>query len=496
MPSVTSWQKPDTQTAVHHPGSDRDWEDLARKCQGGRRLSAIFALARRNRCRAVVIEDRYIDADYRSDFSAFWSKGFDVPSPYTRRLHFFRAGLAPGQLARMPRRVRDSYLGYSVLRPGPHRDGRVGRTVMAPPPALAGATLVTIEDEVSLYGNDLRVTGVPFLEQDGEFLRCAHAAIWGCHYTAFRHGLVGRHLTAELAEMTPPLLSADRPLPSRGMVLEQVQAVFDATGQPALRYIVDNLPTVPGVEGPDEAMRDEHEGEPAGQWDPRLFSVICRYLNSGFPVMVTNAFHGWNLVGWFWQGEKIRFVACDDQVGPYEVIDSPFTDARRPWLSIMVPLPPKVYMSAEIAETWGHQRLHEFGRREVAPPSWRALAEGLDHAPRKALSLRTFLRDGRRYKANLTSQGRATEVVDALRLTGLPNYVWVVEAHDRRLRAAGRPSVLAEVLFDPHSSDHVKREPRSDAISMPGLTAITPAGGSEPFAVATPERPWRSQLSR
>jgi hypothetical protein len=87
-------------------------------------------------------------------------------------------------------------------------------------------------------------------------------------------------------------------------------------------------------------------------------------------------------------------------------------------------------------------------------------------------------------------------VVDALRLAGLPNYVWVVEAHDRGLRAAGRPSVLAEVLFDPHSSDHVHREPRSDAISMPGLTAITPAGGAAPIAVATPERPWRSQLSQ
>jgi len=456
---------------------------------------AIFAIARRNRCRTVVVEDRYIDADYRSDFGAFWSKRFEVPSPYTRRLHFFRAEVAPGVLAQMPKRIRKSYLGYSVLRPGPHSDGRVGRTVMAPPSALADATLVTIDDEVSLYGNDLKVTGVPFMEQDGEFLRCAHAAIWGCHYVAFKRGLVGRRLTAELAEMTPRLLSADRSLPSRGMVLEQIQAVFDATGQPALRYIIDQLPTVPGVEVPTQQTKEVHARQSAGCWDPRLFSVICRYLNSGFPVMVTNATHGWNLVGWFWQKNQIRFVACDDQVGPYEVIDSPFTDGRRPWLSIMVPLPPKVYMSAEIAETWGHQRLREFGLRTGAPLSWRNLARDLAQAPKKAVSLRTFLRDSRRYKAKLPTQGRRPAAVDVLRLAGLPNFIWVVEAHDRQRRAAGEPSVLAEVLFDPHSSDHHHREPRSDAISMPGLTVTTPPEGVPPVAVGTPEKPWRSQLA-
>jgi hypothetical protein len=480
---------------VHQPKTDKDWADLLCHCEGGPRLAAIFTIARKSRCRTVVIENRYIDADYRSDFSAFWSKRFEVPPPYARRLHFFRAGIHSGQLAQMPKRVRDAYLGYCVLRPGPHPDGRVGRTVLAPPLKLANATLVTIQDEVSLYGNDLSITGVPFLEQDGEFLRCAHAAIWGCHYTAFKRGMVGRRLTAELAEMTPQLLSADRSLPSRGMVLEQIQSVFHATGQPALRYIIDQLPTVPGVENPNEEAKLKNEGGPAGLWDPRLFSVICRYLNSGFPVMVTNASHGWNLVGWFWQNGKIRFVACDDQVGPYEVIDSPFTDSRRPWLSIMVPLPPKVYMSAEIAETWGHQRLREFGRRSGAPAIWQELAQALAVQPKKAVSLRTFLRDSRHYKAHLPAQGRSRKAVEALRFAGLPNFVWVIEVHDRSLRKAKKPSVIAEVLFDPHSSDHVHRAPRSDAIAMPGLTVVTPPDEGQVVAVPTPIKPWASQLN-
>lgn len=392
-------------------------------------------------------------------------------------------------MTRLQKGVREGYLGYSVIRPGPYDDGHVGRTIVSPPPQLAKANLVTIEDQVSLFGNDLSVEGVPFLEQDGEFLRCAHAAIWGCHYSAFKRDLVGRRLTAELVEMTPTLLSPDRSLPSRGMILEQIQAVFDATGQPALRYIVDRLPEILGVENPPI-----NPVLPAGRWDTRLFSVICRYLNSGFPVMITNKGHGWNLVGWFWQGNKIRFVACDDQVGPYEVIDSPFTDHRAPWLSIMVPLPPKVYMSGEIAETWGHQRLTEASRATRAPASWKRLAEALAAEP-KGVSLRTFLRDGRQYKSTLPSQGRPEEAVAALRVARLPRFIWVVEAHDRALRKAGKPSVIAEVIFDPHSSDHVQRKPRSDAISMPGLTMVTPPEGGEPVPVSAKHQPWRSQLS-
>lgn len=435
-----------------------------------------------------------MDADYRSDFASFWSTRFDVPSPFTRRVHFFRADLKEEQLPRLPARARASYLGYSVLRPGPHQDGRVGRTVLAPPPRLQQATLTTIEDQVSFFGNRLKVVGVPWLEQDGEFLRCAHAAIWGCHYSAYKRGLVGRRLTAELVDVTPNVLSADRALPSRGMLLEQIQAVFAASGQPALRYVLGHLPNVPGVELPIPTSNSAGLPHPPGYWDIRLFSVICRYLNSGFPVMVTSSTHGWNLVGWFSSNGNIKFVASDDQVGPYEVIDSPFSDSRRaPWRSIMVPLPPKVYMSGEIAENWAHQNLRSFGLKAGASPSWRALAEALAATP-KGVSLRTFLRDSTVYKETLLDQNRPASVVDTLRMARLPHYVWVVEAHDRTLREEGKPSVLAEVLFDPHSSDHVHRRPRMDSISLPGLTVVMPPEGGAPVPIEPPEKVWRSQL--
>jgi hypothetical protein len=489
---VQPWVDPNTHGWVHHPKSSSDWQGLVDVCGGGPRFAAVLDIARRGRCRSVVVENRYVDADFRSDYSAFWSRRFDSVPPFTRRVHFFRAHVGDDELSRLS--PAKGYLGYSVLRPVPHGDGRVGRTVLAPPLQLRNATMALVRDEVSLFGARLTVTGAPFTEQDGEFLRCAHAAIWVCHYSAYRRGLVGRRLTAELADLVPALLSADRNLPSPGMKLEQVQAVFDATGQPALRYGLNQMPRVPGVEIPTPSRTPSGAVLPPGYWDTRMFSVICRYLNSGFPVMVANQTHAWVIVGWFQSQGKIKFVACDDQRGPYEIIDSPFTDHRAPWLAIMVPLPPKVFMSGEMAETWAHRTFHATGVHAGVPTSWTTLAQQLATTPKK-VSLRTFLRDVRDYKATVNGQGRPKEAAAALRLARLPHFVWVVEAHDRQLRDAGQPSVLAEALFDPNSSDHRHRPPRRDALTLPGATFITPPDDGAPVAHRFPEGPWRSQLA-
>lgn len=490
---MSPWVDRDTWGWVYHPETDADWTRLVAESGGGSRFARILDIARRNGCRTVLVENRYIDADYRSDYSAFWSKRFDSVSPFARRVHFFRARIEEQQLPELP--SRPGYLGYSVLRPVPHEDGRIGRTMLVPPRSLKRWVMADAEDEVSLFGTTLRVHGAPWSEQDGEFLRCAHAAVWACHYGAYRRGLVGRRLTAELVDLAPALLSAMRALPSPGLSGQQIQAIFHATGQPALLYSISNMPKVKGVEDPTPVLDpdDPRKTLPAGLWDTRLFSVICRYLNSGFPVLVFNANHVIVLVGWYRREGKIRFIACDDQERPYEVISSPFTDRRKPWLAIMVPLPPKVLMSGEMAENWGWKVFRGFGSYPSVLPSWRDLAQSLAATP-KAVSLRTFLRDGRDFKAGVAAQGRNSEVVRQLRFARLPHYVWIVEAQDRGLRDARKPSVIAEALFDPNSSDHDWRAPRSDAISMPGLTVVRPPDGGKPISVRYPEQPWTSHL--
>ncbi|MFN8111645.1 MAG: hypothetical protein U0R51_00450 [Solirubrobacterales bacterium] len=357
---------------------------------------------------------------------------------------------------------------------------------MAPPPRLADATLTLIDETVSLFGNDLEVRGVPFCEQDGEYLRCAHAAAWICHYVAVRRDLVGRTPTSELVRLTPDVLSEERALPSKGMRLNQLQAVFGALGQPALLYGFSSLPDVSGVV-PATPLTDPTTGQrkAPGLWDTRCVSIICRYLNSGFPVLIGGEGHAFVLVGWKRASDgSVRFIACDDQVGPYEEIPSPFTHYRAPWHSIMVPLPPKVFLTGETAENDAFRTLRGVWR---ARPGTQPLADALQS---EDIQLRTRLKSVRAFKREIANQTSSADVLRAIRLAHLPHFVWVVEAH---LRAACRKSncVIGTVLYDATSSDYA---PRMCALAIPGAVAVYPPDDIPPTTVPGSTDLWKSML--
>src|SRR5947207_14263938 len=123
-------------------------------------------------------------------------------------------------------------MGYTVVRPIP--SGPVGRSMIAPPKALRDATLTLAKDEVTLYGNRLTIEAAPFCQQDGDFLRCAHASAWMCHYSAARRGLVARPRTASFVAAPPTLLSHERALPSTGVKSSHLREVLWAVTTPVL----------------------------------------------------------------------------------------------------------------------------------------------------------------------------------------------------------------------------------------------------------------------
>jgi hypothetical protein len=358
------------------------------------------------------------------------------------------------------------------------------------PPELRRAMLAEVNDKVSLFGTRLSIRGAPFCQQDTEYLRCAHAAAWMCHYPAALNRLTSRFVTAKIVEASPRVLSAERALPSKGMNLNQLQAVFDALGQPALFYGFEKMPVVRGVENP-EPEEDPQTGEklPPGLWDTRVFSIVCRYLNSRFPVLIGTTDHAFVIVGWYRDTEdEIRFIANDDQRGPYELIASPFTDERRPWRSIMVPLPPRVLLSGEMAENAAYVYFLAYGTPTDAPVEWRTLAENVS---KKTVSLRAFLRSGNEYKQDLETREVDPAMFELLRLARFPHFVWVVEVHDRERRANREPCVIAEAIFDSTSSDLL---PRLDALALPGRATTFPPDGGKPVRVDMAKRPWYSGL--
>jgi hypothetical protein len=481
-----SWVDPNTHGWVERPSNDGEWQGLIAKY--GKRvpepLAQVVRVVRESGCRTVVIENRYVDPDYRSEYTSFWAKLFDDHPAFARRLHFFSEELDDTVIHDLPSDA--GYLGYTVVRPVDH--GPLGRTMVAPPPSLGNATLTLALDTVTLFGNKLSVNAAPFCQQDTEYLRCAHAAAWMCHYASARRDLVARQWTAAFVDASPAILSHERSLPSKGLTLNQLQAVFGAFGQPALFYGLGLMPRVAGVDDPTPPSRRNKRSAP-GFWDTRISSVVCRYLNSGYPVLIATDDHAFVIVGWFRDDRKdTHFVVNDDQEGPYKIVDCAFTDHRAPWRSIMVPLPPKVLLSAEAAENIGHKAFSAWRKSSSSPAPWRELAEDL---AKRSLGLRTVLHNGSDWKEQLTLRGLPDEVVRVLRLARLPHYVWAVEAHDLQADRAGNPSVVGEILFD--STSHELR-PRLDAILLPGAAFTLPPGGGTGEHAMMPIQPWMSSL--
>lgn len=470
---------------VLNPDPERDdhWSDLATSLTPETPEKAIapfrqvLDVARRHGCRTIVVERRYVDPDYRSEYSAFWSKRFEGRDRVAQRLHFFTAVIDPEDLQDLTGDATASYIGYSVLRPAVL--GPVGRTVLAPPPGFGGAKLCQVQDRPSLFGNSLEVTGVPFLQQDGELLICAHTAAWLGHYVAQDKGIIGRHSTAEIVAMPSVEASRHRPVPSSGLTSEQLQGVFSALRIPAFFLALNDLPELPAEPPRDEDVEEE-EGHQRRVLRERFLRVVCKYLNSGFPVIVlTEKGHAYTLVGWKEDdGGEITLLACDDQGGPYEEIADPFanTPAHRACpKSLMIPLPEKVFLTGEAAETRAYALVEIVGSQyaelddpDVEDPQANDLSRIMDvlREWRGPVSVRTRLIEGRRYKALLKRQERSQAVLRLLRLSHLPHWVWLVEFHEREARDAGRPSVLAEVVFDSTSHDDI---PTIDLVATTSL---------------------------
>src|SRR4051794_29887737 len=111
---MTAWVDSDTHGWVSHPADDADWEALLKEYGGDYPgpLEQVLRVVRDGGCQTVVIENRYVDLDYRSEYSAFWSLQFESPPAFARRAHFFSGKLDPKELHRIPDDA--GYLGYSV----------------------------------------------------------------------------------------------------------------------------------------------------------------------------------------------------------------------------------------------------------------------------------------------------------------------------------------------------------------------------------------------
>jgi hypothetical protein len=134
------WEDPDP-ADVLALATDADWQALLDRYDQNllpRPLERCLEVARANGASTVVVETRYMDLDFRSEYSNFFSTTFAEIPDTAHRLHFFAAVIDPADLANLSEQVLKSYVGFVTVRPSPL--GRVGRTMLRPPPDLATST--------------------------------------------------------------------------------------------------------------------------------------------------------------------------------------------------------------------------------------------------------------------------------------------------------------------------------------------------------------------
>jgi hypothetical protein len=398
-------------------------------------LERVVEIAEAHGVRSVVVEKRYIDADWRSEHAHFYGSTFRRYPSVCHRLHFFAADIAP-DFSNVEAQA-DAYRGYSIMRPLP--GSPVGRTMIQPPPELHGAVVAVAPEKVNLFGFELSITSMPFISQDAQYLRCAHASIWMVlRHANLKHGLP-RQLPSDVRDAATGGLVVGRQLPSDGLSPSQMLTALDTLGLPTglLEAVPDSGPAV----RPDPGT-------------PTLYGVACRYINSDLPPIVVSDSHAWVVVAWARMPSAghgaLTLWRHDDARGPFMRVEDPWNEPEpqhQPWRFILTPLMSRMNLDAERAEATGAAWLKLAARVwSVSPdgsPGRTAAALAADE-----LAFSTYAVSSSAYKVRLSRRGLDPALVQLYRTTQMPRYVWVVEAVDRKARRASQPNVLGEVILD------------------------------------------------
>lgn len=461
----------------------RDWRALESRYPGPRRrgdlpLGRCLQIARANGARCAVIETRYMDRDYRSEFSGFYSVTHaEVPST-AHRVHFFGRKLKRGQVAALP--DDHSYIGFMVIRPIP--SARVGRTMLPPPPGIAPYVRCAQPDTVHLFGQKLAVPpSVPFMQQDTQLGRCAHVAAWVCHHIAYLGGETGRRTLAELTSGGRP-----RQGPSPGLTVDELAEVLATNGLTPTEYPLDLMPA-PALVPWETPQPVEHDawGQRLhdGLWNREILRTACRYLNGGRPLIVANFDHAFVLVGYKRMhgaagSSYIALIRHDDQRGPYLPVHDPFNDVDLTtgvqygcWENLIAPLPERLWLPPEPVEADAGRRLQAFARYGVSSGLAPAAAKLDQLIAADDLALRVYAAPSNKFKreASRFPSPYASEV----RLQGMPRYVWIAELVDRSVRdsdsAGSNDCVVGEAVYDATSSE---TDPTPLALHVPGLAIL------------------------
>jgi hypothetical protein len=364
--------------------------------------------------KAVLIENNYIDKDYRSTFYNFYAKKGQHYRDDCVRLHFFDQTVSFHNdrlaLSCPDGRLSDHYFGYMALRPT--GIATIGRTILSPDiRGRAGRFIITADHKVNLLGYTLIIRGFPSMNQHIDISVCAHSACWSIlrHYSE-RYNIYREFLTHDITMMAHEFNPGGL-IPSKGLQMAHAERVFQEAGT----Y-------------PVHIARGK-----AGIADHSFYRQLIAYVESGFPLFAAmhSKTHAIAVVGYEWRtplntgspglryawDEVQSLAVADDNYLPYMKISvKPGTPYSAEDIdSFIVALPEKVFYPADAIDRLG--------------PALFKLGAAVGLPPKEKTIIRYFITTGSELRS--FARERASEFDPQLLTTimTLPyaQYVWVVE---------------------------------------------------------------------
>jgi hypothetical protein len=282
--------------------------------------------------KTILIENDYFDRDYLEDYAAYYARCFHQYERRCTRLHFFTTQFDRERFSALLRaekgaisvkELRESYLGFMVVRPLPSTI--IGRTCLKTYPEEERRSFPTTREyEANLFGISLPVDSLAFQEQDQAVAACATSALWSAFH---KTGLLFQHPIPSPVEITQaanerfPL--ASRGIPSKGLTVEQMAGAIRAVGlEPFLIDVSDitifkkiiyayasaHIPVLLLFK-----LYCVHDPKPPDDPKPPEYIGLHAVTVAGFSIP---AQHSENTS--IWRCERMdKIYVHDDQVGPF-----------------------------------------------------------------------------------------------------------------------------------------------------------------------------------
>jgi len=183
-----------------------------------------------DQAQALMIEENYIDGDWRDEYSLFYSKTFyDGIGKFTTRVHLIRE-----EIQDVDEISSDGYLGFFVVRPLHIQSVALLKVILSPMKEPLGVKrggelyIAACEYPAHIAGSSKTIETFPFYHQDSVTDVCAHADMW--MLTEYMHRKFGMNKPSirDFIQSTPPFYG--RVIPSRGLTIEQICTILNSLG--------------------------------------------------------------------------------------------------------------------------------------------------------------------------------------------------------------------------------------------------------------------------